>query len=108
MRSVGLRASAGATGSGWELVLDDAGRPRGWTGPTGERHQGGTLYTRGDSLRQALDAALSSPSGLGVAVDADGRAIGLVSAQSVLDALGMTDASAAPAQLAPTHREERR
>ena len=35
---------------------------------------GGSLFRPDDSLRQALDAALSSPSGLGVAVDDDGQA----------------------------------
>jgi len=48
---------------------------------------GGSLFRPDDSLRQALDAALSSPSGLGVAVDADGKPIGGVLADDVLDAL---------------------
>ena len=39
------------------------------------------------SLRSALDAALSSPSGQGVAVDGDGRAVGSVAADDVLEAL---------------------
>jgi len=39
------------------------------------------------TLRQALDAALSSPSGVGVAVDADGRAIGAIRIEDVLDAI---------------------
>jgi osmoprotectant transport system ATP-binding protein len=34
-----------------------------------------------------LDSALSSPSGVGVAVDADGKVIGGVRADDVLDAL---------------------
>ena len=39
------------------------------------------------SLRSALDAALSSPSGQGVAVDGDGAVVGSVSADDVLEAL---------------------
>ena len=48
---------------------------------------GGSLFRPDDSLRQALDAALSSPSGLGVAVDGDGKPIGGVLADDVLAAL---------------------
>jgi ABC-type proline/glycine betaine transport systems, ATPase components len=40
------------------------------------------------SLRSALDAALSSPSGLGVAVDRTGAVVGAVAAADVLAALG--------------------
>jgi osmoprotectant transport system ATP-binding protein len=46
---------------------------------------GGSLYRRGDTLRRALDAALSAPSGLGVAVDDDGRVVGSVRAGEVLE-----------------------
>jgi osmoprotectant transport system ATP-binding protein len=48
---------------------------------------GGSLFKPEDSLRQALDSALSSPSGLGVAVDADGKPVGGVKADDVLAAL---------------------
>ena len=79
---------------GWSLVVDGTGRPLGWVaagdGPIGEDDvvPGGSLYTVGSgSLRGALDAALSSPSGQGVAVDADGRVAGSVTADSVLEAL---------------------
>jgi osmoprotectant transport system ATP-binding protein len=49
---------------------------------------GGSLYDTSDgSLRSALDAALSSPSGQGVAVDGDGRVVGSVAADDVLAAL---------------------
>ena len=49
---------------------------------------GGSLYDTGSgSLRSALDAALSSPSGQGVAVDGDGRVVGSVAADDVLEAL---------------------
>ena len=48
---------------------------------------GGSLVGPQSSLRTALDAALSSPSGRGVAIDADGRVIGTVAARDVLDAI---------------------
>jgi osmoprotectant transport system ATP-binding protein len=93
-----LRAarSGERTGQGWTLVLDAEGRPLGWhhdraggkTADADDLVPGGSLYDVGSgSLRSALDAALSSPSGQGVAVDADGRAVGSVAADDVLDAL---------------------
>ena len=45
---------------------------------------GGTLATEAGTLREALDAALSSPSGRGVIVHEDGRFAGTVSASQVL------------------------
>ena len=81
----------------WLLVVDEANSPRGWldclTVPTGHRATrddlvlGGSLAGPGASLRTALDAALSSPSGRGVAVDAAGKVIGTVAARDVLDAI---------------------
>jgi osmoprotectant transport system ATP-binding protein len=46
---------------------------------------GGSLYRRGDSLRRALDAALSAPSGLGVTVDDDGRTVGWCGPGEILE-----------------------
>jgi osmoprotectant transport system ATP-binding protein len=77
--------SAGAAGD-WRLVVDTDLRPLGWTGP-GDGPAlvpGGSLFRKGDTLRRALDAALSSPSGLGVAVDSEGRVAGLIKADEVL------------------------
>ena len=48
---------------------------------------GGSLFRPDGTLRLALDAALSSPSGLGVAVDGDGQVIGGVKADDVIAAL---------------------
>lgn len=48
---------------------------------------GGSFFRPDHTLRQALDAALSSPSGLGVAVDEKGKLIGGVRADDVLEAL---------------------
>ena len=48
---------------------------------------GGSLCRPDGTLRTALDAALSSPSGIGVAVDDSGAVIGGVVADQVIDAL---------------------
>ena len=55
--------------------------------PVGESDllRGGTLATQGGTLRAALDACLSSPSGRGVVVDGSGRLLGSVTAREVLD-----------------------
>ncbi|MCC3281105.1 ABC transporter ATP-binding protein [Arthrobacter caoxuetaonis] len=78
---------------GWALAVDDGGRPLGWVPASGRPAvtspadvvPGGSLHRRGDSLRSALDAALSSPSGMGVVVDGEGRAIGVVRAGEIFD-----------------------
>ncbi len=77
----------------WRLAVDDRRHPRGWLapgttvdGPLVEDvlKPGGSLFEVGQSIRGALDAALSSPSGLGVAVDAEGAVVGAVTATQVL------------------------
>jgi osmoprotectant transport system ATP-binding protein len=82
----------------WVLVVDAEQHPQGWLNGA-ERNgatfvdaehvvPGGSLYDIGSgSLRSALDAALSSPSGQGVAIDAEGRVAGAISADDVLRAL---------------------
>jgi osmoprotectant transport system ATP-binding protein len=87
---VGERTPSG----GWALVVDEARRPLGWVdgarfagtvAAAADVQPGGSLYdTEADSLRGALDAALSSPSGLGVAVDGSGAVVGSVTADDVL------------------------
>ncbi|MQA14099.1 MAG: ATP-binding cassette domain-containing protein [Pseudonocardiaceae bacterium] len=80
---------------GWLLAVDAGGRPRGWLEPdsgggavTEERlRAGGSLHRSGSPMRGALDAALSSPSGLGVVVDDGGAVVGAVVAEEVLAAL---------------------
>jgi len=59
---------------------------------------GGTLATQGGTLREALDAALSSPSGRGVVVDDEGRFAGTV---GVSDVLARIEAHAEQARRAP-------
>jgi osmoprotectant transport system ATP-binding protein len=93
----------------WRLVRRDNGTPFGWIDAAGvDAHRDGqTLYdsvTAGGSLlhpdgtlRTALDAALSSPSGIGVAVDDTGTVLGGVRADEVIDALD-TRRRAAPAE----------
>ena len=95
--SVVLGSDISAAPDGWVLVVDDQRRPQGWldNAPAGSRrggqlgpetlHRGGTLATQSGSLRAALDAALSSPSGRGVVVDDDGRLIGAVTTAEVVE-----------------------
>ncbi|MEV1121538.1 ATP-binding cassette domain-containing protein [Actinosynnema sp. NPDC049800] len=73
--------------SDWRLVVDAEERPQGWVAPDASVVPGGSLYEVGASIRGALDAALSSPSGLGVAVRGDGRLAGVVTARQVLDVI---------------------
>jgi osmoprotectant transport system ATP-binding protein len=83
----------------WRLVTRDDGHPYAWLNAEGvELHRGGSLlydstiaggslFEPGGTLRLALDAALSSPAGLGVAVDDAGQVIGGVRADDVVEAL---------------------
>jgi osmoprotectant transport system ATP-binding protein len=83
----------------WSLVTKPDGAPYAWIDAAGVAlHRdgaslydstiaGGSLLPPEGTLRQALDSALSSPSGLGVAVDAHGRVAGGVRAEDVLAAL---------------------
>ncbi|MFJ8363857.1 ABC transporter ATP-binding protein [Streptomyces sp. NPDC093984] len=82
---------------GWVLVLDDHDAPQGWLAATTLTDSqatstvtvellnlGGTLATAHGTLREALDAALSSPSGRGVIVHENGQLAGTVTASHVL------------------------
>nr|WP_221333030.1 ABC transporter ATP-binding protein [Nocardia transvalensis] len=91
----GLRLASGD----WVLVVDDRRRPLGWVDVTGveavraghalsgSMSAGGSLFVPGGDLRQALDAAISSPSGTGVAVDDSGAAVGGVIAEEIIELL---------------------
>jgi osmoprotectant transport system ATP-binding protein len=91
--------AGGGLSDGWTLVITSEGAPVGWIDADGlRRHrQGaaladsvtavGALFGPGANLSQALDAALASPSAMGVAVDAAGNVIGGVRADDVLAAL---------------------
>jgi osmoprotectant transport system ATP-binding protein len=69
-----------------ELALND-GVPVGWRNGSEDLEPLGAVFKRGDSLRAALDAVLTSPNGLGVVVDDEGRAVGVVDQGSVAEAL---------------------
>ena len=83
----------------WSLVTRSDGTPYAWINADGVALRrggmslydstvgGGSLFRSDGTLRQALDAALSSPSGLGVAVDESGQLLGGVRADDVLEAL---------------------
>ncbi len=83
----------------WVLVTKPDGSPYAWMNQAGVTlHRsgaplydcttaGGSLFPPDGTLRQALDAALSSPSGLGVAVDDNNQVGGGVRAADVLAAL---------------------
>ncbi|EPQ78984.1 ABC transporter ATP-binding protein [Mycobacterium marinum] len=84
---------------GWALVVSDDDVPVGWIDADGlRRHRDGAtlpdamtvvgaVFRPNGNLSQALDAALSSPSSMGVAVDDGGKVIGGVLADDVLSAL---------------------
>ncbi|OLF18882.1 ABC transporter ATP-binding protein [Actinophytocola xanthii] len=89
---------------GWAVVVDEERRPLGWVSAetlsqmdgsvdAEQLVSGGSLFevdsTAGTagSLRNALDAALSSPAAVGIAVDGRGAVVGGVTAQTVLAAL---------------------
>ncbi|HET6740892.1 MAG TPA: ABC transporter ATP-binding protein [Kribbella sp.] len=69
-----------------ELALQD-GVPVGWRNGSEDLQPLGAVFKRGDSLRAALDAVLTSPTGLGVVVDDEGRAVGVVDQGTVAEAL---------------------
>ncbi len=83
----------------WALVVTPQGTPRGWIDVTGVEairagrmlseaaSAGGSLFGKGGDLRQALDSAISSPSGIGVAVDESGAVVGGIDATEVIEQL---------------------
>lgn len=83
----------------WVLITKPDGAPYGWVNAEGVQvHRsgkslydstiaGGSLFRPDGTLRLALDAALSSPSGLGVAIDENEQVIGGIRATDVLCAL---------------------
>jgi osmoprotectant transport system ATP-binding protein len=104
----------GSAAAGWVLAVDAEDRPAGWlyagedAAGAGARivsadrlNLGGTMAQQGCSLREALDAALSSPSGRGVIVDDERRLLGTVTAREVLD---LIEAHAARTPVGVEHR----
>ncbi|MFF8997310.1 ABC transporter ATP-binding protein [Streptomyces achromogenes] len=89
--------AARAAAAPYLLVTDADGRPLGWGEPgrltagAVDRDQlldlGRPFVPGTDSLRAALDGAVLSPTGWAVAVDGEGRAIGVVSQQVIGEAI---------------------
>jgi osmoprotectant transport system ATP-binding protein len=92
-----VRAAKDVAQDDWALVVDADNKPQGWlaVGRLPEHalqseisndllNLGGTLAAESGTLRAALDAALSSPSGRGVIVHDDGSFAGTVTASRVL------------------------
>jgi osmoprotectant transport system ATP-binding protein len=76
------------------LVTDVEGRPLGWAhgkeraaGNTQLVPYGHSFRAGADSLRAALDSAVLSPTGWAVAVDADGRAVGVAAQETIAAAI---------------------
>jgi osmoprotectant transport system ATP-binding protein len=97
---------AAADGAEHLLVTDADDRPLGWAEP-GDLAAGdlaaGRLLSYGrpfvpgtDSLRAALDCAVLSPTGWAVAVDPDGRVTGVVSQQTIAEAIRSAHGAAGP------------
>jgi osmoprotectant transport system ATP-binding protein len=106
---------SGLATDGWVLVVDEARKPLGWVRVAavgdgavapGLLHRGGTLAPVTGTLRQVLDAALSSPAGRGVLVDGDGVLAGTVTASEAMRVvegrLGERRAAAADAERVAT------
>ena len=83
-----VREAGAGHGESPTLVVDADARPIGWADASrpGKLHAiGSTFSPEGDTLRAALDSALTSPYGLAVAIAADtGRYAGVVSAEAIL------------------------
>lgn len=92
-----IAARGSATEAPYLLVTGLDGRPLGWSEHgdlTAGRIDAGQLLSYGrpfvagrDSLRAALDCAVLSPTGWAVAVDAEGRVAGVVSQQTIAEAI---------------------
>ena len=88
-------AEAASSSDGWILLVTERNAPLGWlpvdeSGNPAPREQlrvGGTLWRANDSLRTALDAALSSPSGQAVAVHEDGSVAGILRGDEIMRAI---------------------
>ena len=94
----------GALTDGWAVVVDAENKPLGWISAdllstveqvgADDLVSGGSLFevdsaagSTAGSLRNALDAALSSPAAVGIAVDKQSAVVGGVTADTVLSAL---------------------
>ncbi|MPY57946.1 ABC transporter ATP-binding protein [Streptomyces spongiae] len=88
-------AARGASGAPYLLVTDGDGKPLGWSEPGSlpgaapeELLAYGRPFVAGqDSLRVALDCAVLSPTGWAVAVDGTGKVVGVVSQETIGEAI---------------------
>ncbi|MCX9190628.1 proline/glycine betaine ABC transporter ATP-binding protein [Carbonactinospora thermoautotrophica] len=106
-------AIAERAGDPWLLVVDAERRPLGWysvkDGVTGDGALGeaalapyGRTFRPGqDSLRVALDSAVLSPSGHAVAVDDDGRVVGVASQADITEVIQALDSESGRAGRQP-------
>ncbi|MDY7085339.1 MAG: ATP-binding cassette domain-containing protein [Actinomycetota bacterium] len=69
------------------LALDEAGRPTGWILESGRVASTGGTFTSADSLRLVTDLAISSPVGIAVRVNEEGKADGVVPHHDLADYL---------------------
>ena len=81
----------------WQVALDAAGAPKGWwrlqpnTDVRAEDVEYATIITGADgTLRDILDAALSSPNGRGILTGSDGELAGTVTLEEVTRAIRST------------------
>jgi osmoprotectant transport system ATP-binding protein len=80
--TAGSRPASSSTSGESVLVVDEQRRPLGWAPPEGDISKkllpiGHTFRPDRDSVRAALDAAVLSPVGIAVGVDADGAVVGV-------------------------------
>jgi osmoprotectant transport system ATP-binding protein len=80
--TAGSRPASTSTSGESVLVVDELRRPLGWAPPDGDISRkllpiGHTFRPDRDSVRAALDAAVLSPVGIAVGVDADGAVVGV-------------------------------
>ncbi|WP_329139288.1 ABC transporter ATP-binding protein [Streptomyces sp. NBC_00670] len=103
-----LAARETAHSAPYLLVTDLDGRPLGWCAPEdfpgaepGQLLSYGRPFESGkDSLRAALDCAVLSPTGWAVAVDAEGRAVGVASQETIGEAIRAAHAERRKADVA--------
>jgi osmoprotectant transport system ATP-binding protein len=102
-----VRDAGSAGGEGPVLVVDGDARPTAWADPVRPGNViplGATFDPETDSLRAALDAALTSPVGLAVAVTGDPRRYaGVVDADMILRQVTQTRAQIAQSIAVRTH-----
>ena len=102
-----VRDAGSAGGAGPVLVVDGDARPTAWADPARPGNVlplGATFDPETDSLRAALDAALTSPVGLAVAVTGDPRRYaGVVDADMILRQVTQSRAQIAESIAVRTH-----